>query len=174
MFKYKVLLVDDEEEVTNMIEERIDWAGLGFEVAGKAQNGVKALELSEKVQPDVVITDIKMPYMNGLELARYMKQENPGVRILILTGFDEFEYAKEAVHLEIDEYILKPVNADELSECLSRLKSVLDKERDEKLNVIKLEQYYADSLPALRVNFFCSLIEGRILEGEVSLSLIHI
>ena len=168
MFKYKVLLVDDEEEVTNMIEERIDWAGLGFEVAGKAQNGVKALELSEKVQPDVVITDIKMPYMNGLELARYMKQENPGVRILILTGFDEFEYAKEAVHLEIDEYILKPVNADELSECLSRLKSVLDKERDEKLNVIKLEQYYADSLPALRVNFFCSLIEGRILEGEVS------
>ena len=105
MFKYKVLLVDDEEEVTNMIEERIDWAVLGFEVAGKAQNGVKALELSEKVQPDVVITDIKMPYMNGLELARYMKQENPGVRILILTGFDEFEYAKEAVHLEIDEYI---------------------------------------------------------------------
>ena len=90
-----------------------------------------------------------MPYMNGLELARYMKQENPGVRILILTGFDEFEYAKEAVHLEIDEYILKPVNADELSECLSRLKSVLDKEREEKLNVIKLEQYYADSLPAL-------------------------
>ena len=168
MFKYKVLLVDDEEEVTNMIEERIDWAGLGFEVAGKAQNGVKALELSEKVQPDVVITDIKMPYMNGLELARYMKQENPGVRILILTGFDEFEYAKEAVHLEIDEYILKPVNADELSECLSRLKSVLDKEREEKLNVIKLEQYYADSLPALRVNFFCSLIEGHILEGEVS------
>ena len=79
----------------------------------------------------MVITDIKMPYMNGLELARYMKQENPGVRILILTGFDEFEYAKEAVHLEIDEYILKPVNANELSECLSRLKSVLDKEREE-------------------------------------------
>ena len=168
MLKYKVLLVDDEEEVANMIEERINWEELGFEVTGKAQNGVKALEISEKVQPDVVITDIKMPYMNGLELARYMKQENPGVRILILTGFDEFEYAKEAVHLEIDEYILKPVNANELSECLSRLKSVLDKEREEKLNVIKLEQYYADSLPALRVNFFCSLIEGRILEGEVS------
>ncbi len=90
MLKYKVLLVDDEEEVANMIEERINWEELGFEVTGKAQNGVKALEISEKVQPDVVITDIKMPYMNGLELARYMKQENPGVRILILTGFDEF------------------------------------------------------------------------------------
>lgn len=135
-------------------------------MAGKAQNGVKALELSEKVQPDVVITDIKMPYMNGLELARYMKQENPGVRILILTGFDEFEYAKEAVHLEIDEYILKPVNADELSECLSRLKSVLDKEREEKLNVIKLEQYYA--IPFLRcvLTFSVRLLRDVFLKAR--------
>ena len=133
MTTYKVLLVDDEEEVRNAIEQRISWEELGFEVIGKAQNGVKAMEIAEKLQPDVVITDIKMPYMNGLELARNLKEENPGVRILILTGFDEFEYAKEAVHLEIEEYILKPVNANELSECLKRLKNVLDKEREEKL-----------------------------------------
>lgn len=122
MTTYKVLLVDDEEEVRNAIEQRINWEELGFEVIGKAQNGVKAMEIAEKLQPDVVITDIKMPYMNGLELARNLKEENPGVRILILTGFDEFEYAKEAVHLEIEEYILKPINANELSECLKRLK----------------------------------------------------
>lgn len=125
MTTYKVLLVDDEEEVRNAIEQRINWEELGFEVIGKAQNGVKAMEIAEKLQPDVVITDIKMPYMNGLELARNLKEENPGVRILILTGFDEFEYAKEAVHLEIEEYILKPINANELSECLKRLKNVL-------------------------------------------------
>ena len=130
MTTYKVLLVDDEEEVRNAIEQRINWEELGFEVIGKAQNGVKAMEIAEKLQPDVVITDIKMPYMNGLELARNLKEENPGVRILILTGFDEFEYAKEAVHLEIEEYILKPINANELSECLKRLKNVLDKERE--------------------------------------------
>ena len=146
MTTYKVLLVDDEEEVRNAIEQRINWEELGFEVIGKAQNGVKAMEIAEKLQPDVVITDIKMPYMNGLELARNLKEENPGVRILILTGFDEFEYAKEAVHLEIEEYILKPINANELSECLKRLKNVLDKEREEKLNVRKLEQYYTDCL----------------------------
>ena len=130
MTTYKVLLVDDEEEVRNAIEQRINWEELGFEVIGKAQNGVKAMEIAEKLQPDVVITDIKMPYMNGLELARNLKEENPGVRILILTGFDEFEYAKEAVHLEVEEYILKPINANELSECLKRLKNVLDKERE--------------------------------------------
>ncbi|MEX0255813.1 DNA-binding response regulator, partial [Streptococcus thermophilus] len=82
----------------------------------------------------------------------------PDMRILILTGFDEFEYAREAVHLEIEEYILKPVNANELSDCLKRLKDVLDKEREEKLNVRKLEQYYTDSLPVLQTNFFYSLI----------------
>ena len=135
MLIYKVLLVDDEEEVMDMIERRISWPELGFEVVGKAQNGIKALEISEKLQPDVVITDIKMPYMDGLELARSLKQDNPCVRILILTGFDEFEYAKEAVRLEIDEYILKPVNAIELSDCLKRLKNVLDREREEKLNI---------------------------------------
>ena len=167
MLTYKVLLVDDEEEVMDVIEHRICWKQMGFEVVGKAQNGVKALEISEKMQPDVVITDIKMPYMDGLELARNLKQDNPDVRILILTGFDEFEYAKEAVHLEIEEYILKPVNAKELSDCLKRLKDVLDKEREEKLNIRKLEQYYTDSLPVLQTNFFCSLIEGRITEGEI-------
>ena len=120
MTTYKVLLVDDEEEVRNAIEQRINWEELGFEVIGKAQNGVKAMEIAEKLQPDVVITDIKMPYMNGLELARNLKEENPGVRILILTGFDEFEYAKEAVHLEIEEYILKPINANELSQTIKK------------------------------------------------------
>lgn len=136
MTTYKVLLVDDEEEVRNAIEQRINWEELGFEVIGKAQNGVKAMEIAEKLQPDVVITDIKMPYMNGLELARNLKEENPGVRILILTGFDEFEYAKEAVHLEIEEYILKPVNANELSECLKRLKTYLIK-REKKIKCKK-------------------------------------
>ena len=168
MTTYKVLLVDDEEEVRNAIEQRINCEELGFEVIGNAQNGVKAMEIAEKLQPDAVITDIKMPYMNGLELARNLKEENPGVRILILTGFDEFEYAKEAVHLEIEEYILKPINANELSECLKRLKNVLDKEREEKLNVRKLEQYYTDSLPVLPTTFLCSLVEGRISDSDIN------
>lgn len=167
MQAYKVLLVDDEEEVMNAIEHKINWEELGFEVIGKAQNGVKALEIAEKTQPDVVITDIKMPYMDGLELSRKLKEENPSIRIMILTGFDEFEYAKEAVHLEIEEYVLKPVNASELSECMKRLKSALDREWDEKLNIKKLEQYYMESLPLLQTNFFCSLIEGRVHKADM-------
>ena len=133
MEKYKVILVDDEIEAIQAMEHKMDWDGLGFEVSGSATNGVKALELVENIQPDVVITDIKMPYMNGLELSRRLNDEYRNVHIIIFTGFDEFDYAKEAVHLEIDEYMLKPINAVELSECLKRVKNSLDKEREEKL-----------------------------------------
>ena len=99
MEQYSVLLVDDEEEVTQVILQKIDWESLGFHIIGSATNGVKALEMAEKYQPDVVMTDIKMPYMDGLELSGRLKKEFPTIRILLFTGFDEFEYAKEAVHL---------------------------------------------------------------------------
>lgn len=123
MDKYKVILVDDEEEVIDVIERKIHWDMLGFDVVGSANNGVKALELVEKLQPDVVITDIKMPYMDGLELSRRLNNDYQNIHIIIFTGFDEFEYAKEAVHLEIEEYMLKPINALELSDCLKRVKN---------------------------------------------------
>lgn len=166
MERYKVILVDDEAEVIDIIEKKIHWNDLGFEVAGSATNGVKALELVEKLQPDVVLTDIKMPYMDGLELSRRLNQEYPNIYIMLCTGFDEFEYAKEAVHLEIKEYMLKPVNATELSESLTNLKHTLDREREEKLNVKKLNDYFQEVLPKLQSNFFISLIEGRVEKQE--------
>ena len=111
MEQYKVILVDDEVEVIDIMKQKIRWNDLGFDVVGSATNGVKALELVEKLQPDVVLTDIKMPYMDGLELARKLNQDYPNIYIMLCTGFDEFEYAKEAVHLEIKEYMLKPISA---------------------------------------------------------------
>ena len=125
MEQYKVILVDDEADVISAMEQKIQWNDLGFEVVGSATNGVKALELVEKMQPDVVLPDIKMPYMDGLELAKRLNNDYPNIHIMICTGFDEFEYAKEAVHLEIKEYMLKPINAAELSESLNRLKACL-------------------------------------------------
>ena len=166
MEQYKVILVDDEAEVIDIMEAKIRWSELGFEVVGSAKNGVKALELVEKLQPDVVLTDIRMPYMDGLELSRKLNQDYPNIYIILCTGFDEFEYAKEAVHLDIKEYLLKPISAVELSESLMRLKENLDKEREEKLNVRKLENYFQESLPALQSNLFISLMEGRVSEED--------
>ena len=166
MEQYKVILVDDEVEVIDVMKKKIRWNDLGFDVVGSATNGVKALELVEKLQPDVVLTDIKMPYMDGLELARKLNQDYPNIYIMLCTGFDEFEYAKEAVHLEIKEYMLKPISATELSESLMKLKTTLDREREEKLNVKKLEDYFQEVLPKLQSNFFISLIEGRVREED--------
>ena len=166
MAAYKVLLVDDEVQALESIRNKIKWEELGFMVADTATNGAIAMELVEKVQPDVVITDIKMPYVDGLEMAKRLNRDYPNIHIIIFTGFDEFSYAKAAVHLEVEEYLLKPVNAGELSECLRKLKDTLDKEREEKLNVEKLTDYFNNSLPLLQSNFFVSLIEGRVGEKE--------
>ena len=131
-YKYTVLLVDDEEEVIQVIMRKINWEGLGFSVIGYATNGVKAFELVEEYQPDVVMTDIKMPYMDGIELAGRIRTEYPATKILFFTGFDDFEYAKEAVHLEAEEYILKPVNSVEMTNVFTRMKIKLDQEISEK------------------------------------------
>ncbi len=168
MNKYQVLLVDDEEDVVQVIIRKMQWEELGYEVMGYAHNGVEALELCEERQPDVVMTDIKMPYMDGLALSRRLKELYPSVKIIIFSGFDEFEYAKEAIRLEAEEYILKPIDADELSRVFARIHAALDKEFDEKQNINMLKSYYLESLPILQENFCSALIEGRIPEQELN------
>ncbi len=167
MDTYTVLLVDDEEDVIQVIMKKINWEGLGFSVIGYANNGVKALEMVEEFQPDVVMTDINMPYMDGMELAGHIKADYPGTKLLLFTGFDEFEYAKEAVHLEVEEYILKPVNSIELTNVFTQLKIKLDQEISEKRNAEILKKYYMESLPLLQANFYTTLIEGHIHEEEL-------
>ena len=167
MDKYTILLVDDEEEVIQAIIRKINWEELGFSVVGYADNGIKALEMIEESQPDIVMTDIKMPYMDGMELCSHIRREYPAMKIVLFTGFDEFEYAKEAVHLEVEEYILKPVNSVELINIFTKLKIKLDQEISERRSMEKLEHYYTESLPLLQANFCSTLIEGRIHEDEL-------
>lgn len=167
MNQYTVLLVDDEEEVFQVIMKKLDWESMGFSIAGYARNGVEALEMAEELQPDVVMTDIKMPYMDGLTLCKKLKELYQKVKVIIFSGFDEFEYAKEAIKIEVEEYILKPINSNELREVFERIKVNLDKELDEKRNIDKLREYYMESLPVLQENFYTSLIEGRIPESQI-------
>lgn len=164
MNQYSVLLVDDEEEVLQVIMKKLDWESMGFHIAGYARNGVEALEMAEELQIDVVLTDIKMPYMDGLTLCKKLKELYQKIKVIIFSGFDEFEYAKEAIKIEAEEYILKPVNSNELREVFERIKTNLDKELDEKRNIEKLRNYYMESLPVLQENFYTSLIDGRISE----------
>ena len=167
MNKYKVMLVDDEEDVAQAIMRKLSWEEMGFDTPRYAHNGLEALEFAEELRPDIVMSDIKMPYMDGMELARNLKRLYPNIRIIFFSGFDEFEYAKEAIRLEAEEYILKPIDADELKAVFKRVHEALDRDIDEKLNVAKLENYYMDSLPLLQEDFFASLVEGRIEDDRI-------
>ena len=165
--RYSVLLVDDEEDVIRIIMKKLDWESMGLVIIGHAANGVEALEMAEELSPDIVMTDIKMPYMDGLTLCRKLKELSRTIRVIIFSGFDEFEYAKEAIKMEAAEYLLKPVNAVELKEVFERVKNDLDRELDEKRNTDKLRAYYMESLPVLQESFYMALLEGRIAPEQI-------
>ncbi len=165
---YKIMLVDDEEEVRTSIIRKIDWADAGFEVIGDAENGKEALEKIEICEPDVVLTDIRMPYMDGLELAERLRLLHPSIKIVIFSGFDEFEYAKKAIKLNVIEYILKPVNVEELTAILKRIKKNLDEEIEQKRNVNLLRESYIKNLPIIREHFLNDLIHGEMDRHVIS------
>lgn len=167
MKEYSVLLVDDEEDVVEAIIQKIDWEGMGYSLLGYAKNGLEALEIAEEKQVDVVLTDIKMPYMDGLTLSHKLKELYPSVKIIIFSGFDEFEYAKEAIRLEAEEYMLKPVDSVELSRIFKKVHERLDEEFDEKQNINRLKNYYMESLPILQESFYTSLIEGNVRQEDM-------
>lgn len=167
MSLYKILLVDDEEEVRLSIIKKIPWEELGFCVVGDAENGEDALEKIELLEPDLVLTDIKMPYMDGLTLAESIRKENSGVEIVMFSGFDEFEYAKQAIKLNVIEYILKPVNVEELTEILGKIKIKLDKKNAVKKDLEILRENYRKSLPIIKEQFLTDIVHGKLTTEEI-------
>ena len=135
----KVFLVEDEAIIRHGIRDNIDWASHGFEFAGEAGDGEYAYPLILKAQPDILVTDIKMPFMDGLELSRLVKKALPRTRIIVLSGYNEFEYAKEAIKIGISDYLLKPVSSAGL---IDALKKAADEIREERENSRLLERYF--------------------------------
>ena len=167
MEEYRVLLADDEEEIRSGISRKIDWASLGLTLVGEAGNGEEALELAEQLRPDVVLTDIKMPFLDGLELCRRLRVTLPGARLVVFSGFDDFEYARQAMSLGVSEYILKPINAPELRQVLEKLRDQLDRQRLERRDMETLRRRYEESLPVLRELFYTRLLSGQIRPEQV-------
>ncbi len=169
---YKLVLVDDEEDVRVSIAEKVDWKALGFELVGSLSNGQEALELAEQTRIDVVMTDIKMPFMDGLTLCAKLKENYKNTKVVLYSGFDDFEFAREAIHLEVEEYLLKPISAKDLENVFSKLKINLDKELDERRNLENLYDYYQKSLPMMREQLLTAMLEGRLPEEQAQ-AMIH-
>lgn len=132
----KVMIVEDEELILQGIKNIIDWDRLGLNLVHMAYNGLEALEMWKKEPVDIIITDIDMPEMSGLELLKRIRREEERVRFIILTGFDEFEYAREAIRLEVENYILKPINEEELEQQLKEAVAKLEELEKKKIRYI--------------------------------------
>lgn len=124
---YTVVVADDEEELRRAIVRRIDWKSIGFQVVGEAENGIEALELVEKKEPDLLLTDIKMPFISGIELARQVREIRPATQIAFLSGFDEFSYAQQAIQYNIISYMLKPISVADLTKELIVIREKIDR-----------------------------------------------
>ena len=135
---YKVFFVDDEAATRAGIRDNIDWDNSAFTLAGEAPDGEMALSLMRDIMPDILITDVKMPFMDGLTLAKQTRKTMPWVKIIILSGHDEFEYAKQAITIGVEDYLLKPVTSTKLLECLSAIAVRIETEKEASRNVQQL------------------------------------
>jgi two-component system, response regulator YesN len=159
---YKVFFVEDEVITREGIRDNVDWQTSGFEFCGEATDGEMALPLLRTAQPDVMITDIKMPFMDGLQLSKIVRERMPWVKIIILSGHDEFEYAQEAIKLGVTDYLLKPVTVQKLQNALQKLTVQLDHEKKEHENLKKLQEQVEENLETLRERLLFKLVVGAI------------
>jgi len=163
----KIFLAEDEVVVRETIKRMIPWEELGFELVGEAADGEMALPLLIRQQPDLLITDIKMPFMDGLTLARLAKKEIPGLKVVILSGYDDFNYAKQAIGIGVEDYLLKPITKNALIERLSEIRSRYEHEKTQKEYYEKFQREMQAYEKNNSRDFFEALVGGSMDMMEV-------
>lgn len=163
---WKVVIVEDEDLLRQGLTTCFEWEELGFEVVGDTDNGRKALEMIEQKKPDVVFTDIKMPVMDGIAMTEKLKKEYPRIRVVIISGYDEFEYARRALKAGVSEYILKPIQLDNLKTVLERLCKELQEESENEQELLRLKDIREHGMVSIRHELFSKvLLQNQPIES---------
>jgi len=157
---YKILIVDDETLEREGIRELLACTELNIEVVGEACNGKKALEMAQQIKPDIVVTDIRMPGISGIELAVHLKKQFPDIKIIFVTGYQDFEYAKSAISLGVCGYVLKPIDKEELFTVIKKAIDEFEYEQHNKEEKQTLTRQVEESLPLLQQQFVRNLLLG--------------
>ncbi|MCR5688014.1 MAG: response regulator transcription factor [Lachnospiraceae bacterium] len=163
----KVFLCEDEFVVREGIKNNIDWAGNGYEFLGEASDGELALPLIRKLKPDVVITDIRMPFMDGLELSRIIRKELPDTEIVILSGYEEFDYAKQAISIGVAQYLTKPISGDDLLGELDGLREKITRNKEESALKEQFRKEMEENDRRDRSDLFRYLVSGSCTVTEL-------
>lgn len=162
MQTFSMILADDEPQILQGMQHGIPWESLGFTIVATAENGREALEYAENLHPDLLMSDIKMPFMDGLQLAKTLHEQFIHIKIVLFSGFDDFEYARKALSYGVSEYILKPIDMEEVKQLLQRLHAELEAEFHARTDRERQEKIYQKSLPLLRQQFFTQLLLGKM------------
>ena len=162
----KVFLIEDEIIMREGIKNHISWKANDLELVGEASDGELAYPMIKSLNPDIIITDIMMPFMNGLELSRLLKSEMPQVKIIILSGYDEFKFAKEAISIGVTEYLVKPISSEKLLEVINKVADQIITEREQQ-NKLQLKQDILEYENLIRTKFFEKIISNSLGVTEI-------
>ena len=163
----KVIIVDDEKIIRQGIKTFVPWEKLKCTMSGEAANGLEALQLMEEVNADIIISDIRMPLMDGLDLSRELRLKYPGCKVILLTGYEDFEYAKKALQYQVEDYLLKPVGDDELTRVIEKTVGKLEAESLQKKKNTQLKSMVIENKDTILKHYIESLISGEIPEGKI-------
>lgn len=167
MGQLKVLIVDDEYLIRNLLKMRIDWEQQGMTIIGEASHAQEALDLVEQRRPDIIFTDIYMPNINGIEFSRRVLEKYPKMKIVVVTGHDEFEYAQQSIKIGVVDFLLKPIRAADLLHVTDKLKRKLNEERTRDNELKRLKEELERNLPYLREKFLFQWIQGSLSLEEI-------
>ncbi|MCL2670664.1 MAG: response regulator [Clostridiales bacterium] len=164
---YKVFVVDDEVVVRESIRTQIAWEDTRFTLSGEASDGEMALSLIKDIQPDILLTDIRMPFMDGLQLAKIVKQTMPWIRVIILSGHDEFFYAQKAIGIGVQAYLLKPISVSELLDALESAATAIEGEAKARNSTASLQAMLKNTTFLNAQHLFTDILTGGVASGEV-------
>ena len=163
---YRVLIVDDNPWDRKGIQKLIDWEDMEIDIVGSSINGKQALEMVENVSPDIIIADVAMPVMNGIQMAHKLKESHPEIKIIFMSGYNEFDFVKSAIDLDIYGYVLKPVMPDELLKALNKILKIYRVEHSRQKEIDSMMRQIGESLPMVQEQFFRELIFGNYSDLE--------
>ena len=164
---YKVFLVEDEIVIREGIKNKIHWEEEGFKIVGDESDGELAYPLIIREQPDILITDIKMPFMDGLELSKLLKKDMPQLKIIIISGYSDFGYAQQAIDIGVSEYLLKPVTSNKLVAAVKNAGAAIEKEREEKQILDQYQLLIYQKQSEKRKDFFNALVSGKMSLSQI-------
>lgn len=163
----KVFLVEDEVVMRNGIKNNIPWESEGFQFVGEASYGELAYPLIKKEKPDILITDIRMPFMDGLELSRLVKKELPQIKIIILSGYNEFDYAKTAISIGVTDYLLKPISSAKLLEAVKNVGRIIEKEQEHAKTMERYKKEMEENLQLEKHKLWSALASNQLSTIEL-------